>query len=124
MWVVGHATFIEGVVMQITTGEPNPVADWAPMFATGTQPTTDAGKYPPFEEVLAKSRAMRARTLALLEKVGEAGLDAPPHSAPPPGFEDAMRTKGRSFLLLSLHELMHHGQITDCRRAAGRKPHM
>jgi hypothetical protein len=39
-----------------------------------------------------------------------------------PGFEDVMTTFGQTLLLVSLHNMVHYGQITDARRTAGRKP--
>src|SRR5215204_7052791 len=42
LWNMGHIAFIEGNMRRIVTGEPNPVEHWAPLFAPGTQPKTDA----------------------------------------------------------------------------------
>src|SRR5215475_5203734 len=74
MWVLGHITLLEGNVPHIIFGEPNPVADWAPLFAAGAEPNTDASTYPPFDEVIRTYRDLRARNLKLLEQIGEAGL--------------------------------------------------
>ena len=65
----------------------------------------------------------RARTLKLLDRIGEAGLDRKPDNVPPV-FEDAMKTVGNSLLLITLHQMVHYGQIADARRVAGRKPLM
>ena len=121
LWCLGHMAFVEGAVTQIVTGEPNPVAHWATIFGTGTTPKPDAKHYPSFDEVLRVYREGRARTLKLLDRVGEAGLDRKPDNVPP-GFEDAMKTVGTSFLLITLHQMVHYGQIADARRVAGRKP--
>ena len=121
LWCLGHMAFVEGAVTQILSGEPNPLAHWAPLFGTGTQPKPDASLYPPFDEVLSAYRAGRERTLGLLDRTGEAGLDRQPENVPP-GFEDAMKTVGQSFLLITLHQMVHYGQIADARRVAGRKP--
>jgi hypothetical protein len=126
MWIMGHLAYIEGGVRGIILGErggANPVAGWAHLFASGSEPSADASKYPPFDEVLAAYRELRAGTLRLLEEVGEEGLDRAPEAVPP-GFEDAMRTVGRTFLLLALHQMVHYGQIADARRVAGLKPLM
>ena len=121
LWVLGHLTFVEGIVTQILTGEPNPVAKWDKLFGTGTTPQPDAKLYPPFDELLATYRQTRQRTLKLLESAGDAGLDRKPENVPP-GFEDAMQTVGTSLLLLTLHQMVHYGQVADARRVAGRKP--
>jgi hypothetical protein len=59
----------------------------------------------------------------MLDQIGEAGLDRAPKNIPP-GFEDPMKTIGQTFLLISLHNMVHYGQIADARRAAGLKPRM
>lgn len=121
IWVLGHLAYIEGMVTSCVTGEANPVEDWAPLFGTGTQPLDDAGAYPPFDDLLAKLRELRAANMRLLESNGDEGLDAPPKRIPP-GFEGVMETIGRTFTLLTLHQMVHYGQIADARRAAGLRP--
>ena len=121
LWVLGHLAFIDGGVPKILFGEPNPVEHWAPLFAPGTRPTTDAAAYPPFDEVLATYRALRARNLKLLDELGEVGLGRVPKDVPP-GFEDVMTTFGQTFLLVALHNMVHYGQVADARRVAGREP--
>src|SRR3954454_15206958 len=71
--VLGHLTYVEGNVPRILFGEPNPVQKWAPLFAPGTQPMSDASAYPPFEELLRTYRDLRARNLSVLEQLGEKG---------------------------------------------------
>lgn len=121
LWVLGHLAVIEGAIPQILFGEKNPVEHWMPLFGSGTQPTADVGAYPPFDEVLTTFRGLRAKTLKLLDEIGDAGLDRVPKEIPP-GFEDAMRTFGQTFLVVTLHQMVHYGQIADARRVAGRKP--
>jgi uncharacterized damage-inducible protein DinB len=121
LWVLGHLTFIEGNVPRILFGEPNPVAHWAPLFAPGTEPRTDAASYPPLEEILRTYRDLRARNLQALERIGEAGLDRPAED-PPDGMQHIFRTVGETFLVVALHQMNHRGQLADARRACGRKP--
>ena len=121
MWLTGHLAFIEGNVMKILLGEPNPVQHWATLFETGSKPTTNAGDYPRFDEVLEAYRKGRARTLKKLDETGEGGLDRVPDKIPP-GFEDGMKTVGHTFMLLALHHMVHYGQLANARRAAGLKP--
>ena len=121
LWVLGHITYIEGNLPHILRGEPNPVAHWAPLFAPGSEPKTDASAYPPFDEVLRTFRELRARNLQLLEEIGEDGLDGATKS-PPRGLEHVFTTVGNSFLIIAMHHMGHRGQVCDARRAAGRKP--
>jgi len=123
IWLLGHLSFIEGNLASALFGEPNPVERWAPLFAPGTRPEVDANKYPSFDEVLKTFRDLRARNLKLLDEIGDSGLDRVPKS-PPPGFEQLMKTFGHTFLLITLHNMMHNGEIADARRVAGFKPFM
>ena len=123
LWVLGHLAYLEGAIPTVLLCEPNPVERWAALFAPGTQPKADAGAYPSFDEVLTTYRDMRARNLKVLDELGEGSLDRTPKQIPP-GFEDAMKTFGHTFLLITLHNMVHYGQIADARRVAGHKPLM
>jgi hypothetical protein len=120
-WVLGHLAVIEGMIPHTVFGEPHPVQHWWPLFGTGSEPSDDAGAYPPFDEVLTTYRDLRAENLVRLEEIGEAGLERAPKVIPP-GFEDRMKTIGRTFHLIALHQMQHLGQVADARRAAGREP--
>jgi hypothetical protein len=121
LWCLGHLCVIEGDIPRILLGERNPVEHWGPLFGPGTQPVAAADAYPPFDEVLRTYHRLRASTLAMLDRIGDAGLDKAPKQVPP-GFEEVMQTTGRMLLLISLHNMVHCGQIADARRAAGRQP--
>lgn len=121
LWVLGHIAVVEGMIPHTVFGEANPVQHWWPLFGTGSQPTGDPGAYPPFEEVLATYRDLRKKNVGRLEEVGEAGLEQPPKVIPP-GFEDRMKTIGRTYHLIALHQMFHLGQVADARRAAGKGP--
>jgi hypothetical protein len=121
LWILGHLCIIEGNVPHVLFGEKHPLEHWMPLFGSGTQPQTDASLYPSFDEVLRTYRELRVRNLKLLDEIGEAGLDRAPKNVPP-GFEDAMKTFGQTFLLIALHNMVHYGQIADARRVAGLKP--
>jgi hypothetical protein len=123
LWNMGHLAFIEGAIRQIVTGEDNPVEHWAPLFATGTEPRKDASAYPPFEEIVRTWRDLRAANLRLLDHLGDAGLDRTP-KAVPNAFKDFMKTNGHALLVVTLHNMVHYGQIAVARRAAGLKPLM
>jgi len=122
LWALGHMAWVEAAVRHIVSGEPHALERWTSQFGTGTQPSSEAGRYPSFDEVLAAYRDGRVRTLKLLDDIGEAGLDLAPKNPPPPEFADAMKTRGRALMLITIHQMVHYGQIADARRAAGRKP--
>jgi hypothetical protein len=121
LWIVGHLAVVEGGIPRILFGEPNPVEHWGALFGQGSTPMDDRAAYPSFDEVLATYRGLRAKNLARLEEIGEAGLDRPPQAVPP-GFENEMRTVGQTLLTMAMHQMMHFGQLADARRAAGRAP--
>jgi len=121
LWNIGHLCVIEGNIPNILFGEPNPVEHWKPLFDAGTKPKADASAYPPFDEVLRTYHSLRARTLEILEDLGDAGLDRKPAKVPP-GFEPMMTTVGQTLLVITLHNMLHNGEIIDCRRAAGFPP--
>jgi DinB family protein len=121
MWIIGHLALIEGEIPKIILGEHNPVEHWRPLFGIGSQPKTEASAYPAFDEVHRTYHDLRAKNLKLLDEIGDSGLDRAP-KAVPPGFENEMRTIGQTFLLISLHNMVHYGQVADVRRAAGKQP--
>jgi hypothetical protein len=123
LWNMGHLAFIEGNMRRIVMGESNPVEHWAALFAPGTHPKTDASAYPPFEEIVRTWHDLRAANMKMLDYIGEEGLDRAPKYIPS-GFEDMMKTNGRALLAISLHNMVHYGQIAVARRAAGLKPLM
>ncbi len=124
LWILGHLAYSEGSVLQeIMLGEPNPLADWKEAFGAGTEPISDAAKYPPFDEVLSKCQEIHQATLALLDSMSEEDLDTT-SKACPPEYESYFGTRRQCFQMIASHWLMHQGQVADARRTAGRKPLM
>ena len=121
IWTLGHLATLEGGVPNILIGESNPVENWWPLFGMGTECKDDASLYPSFDVLVNTFRDLRSKNIRLLEQTGEAGLDRKPKNIPP-GFEKEMETFGKTFQVIAMHNLMHCGQLTDMRRAAGFKP--
>jgi hypothetical protein len=118
LWVLGHLAYIETLVLHtFMRGKPNPLAGWEPVF-DGPDVSGDVRLYPPFDEVLAKCRATRAATLALIASLSEADLDRP-SARIPRGFEDTFGTWRLCLQYVSDHWYMHRGHLADARRAAG-----
>jgi uncharacterized damage-inducible protein DinB len=123
MWVMGHLAHAEGAIRGMITGEPNPLEDWAEYFGQGTEPHLEADRYPPYEEVLARSAEAREATMRLLDELPEEELAAAPKHLPPGLPEmDWMKSTGHILNLIAMHRLSHCGQLTDARRAAGKTP--
>ena len=119
LWVLGHLAFVEGMIPTVLFGKPNPVAEWQKYFGENSEPVDNANVYLTFAEVRAKYLELRDHNLNVLHSLAEEDLDKPT-KAPPKGREHEFATFGRSFLVLSLHQMMHRSHVTDALRAAGR----
>lgn len=118
LWVLGHLAYIEALVIRtFMLGEANPLAHWQPLF-DGDDVSGDASAYPPFDEVLATCREMRASTLTLLGSFADEDLDKA-GAGVPAGYEDTFGTRRLCFQYVSDHWYMHRGHLADARRAAG-----
>jgi hypothetical protein len=113
LWVIGHLALTEGRLHQMLSGEPNPLDHWSGLFDGGTEPGTDASRYPAFDEVLGKYRQLRAANLKKLDGMDDAGLDRPQRN---------FGTVGKALTAIAMHQMLHLGQVADARRVAGRKP--
>ena len=118
LWVLGHLAYIETLVIRrFMLGEENPLADWEPAFDSG-HVSGDSGLYPPFDQVLATCRDVRASTLAVVDSLSEDDLDRPSGKAPP-GFAGMFGTYRLCLQYVADHWYMHRGHLADARRAAG-----
>src|SRR5688572_33333424 len=82
LWVLGHLAYIESLVVHtFMRGEPNPLVAWEQVF-DGEDVSADAPDFPPFDDVLARCREVRASTIALLGALTEADLDKPGAKTP------------------------------------------
>lgn len=123
LWVIGHLALSEAGLQAMISGAANPCEAWRPLFDGGSQPTTDATAYPPFDEVLAAYKRHMNKTNQMLEQIGDAGLDqTPPHVPDTMASTGYFRTVGGVFQFIAMHRMMHIGQLADARRADGRKP--
>ncbi len=117
LWVLGHLAYIEALVVRtFMLGEPNPLAEWESLFdGDGVDP--DPSNYPPFDEVLAKCREMRAATIELAGKLSEEDLDREGTGAPQ-GHEEMFGTYRLCLQFLADHWYMHRGQLACARRSS------
>src|SRR5687768_15393349 len=118
LWVLGHLAYIEALVVRsFMLGDENPLAHWEEIF-DGRDVSGDSSLYPPFDQVLAKCRDVRASTLALLDSLVEDDLDRVSMKAPK-GFDGMFGTYRLCLQYASDHWYMHRGHLADARRAAG-----
>lgn len=118
IWVLGHLAYIESLVIeQFMLGGDNPLAHWEDPF-DGSDVSSDAHHFPPFDEVLARCREVRQATLTLLDSLSEEDLDMPSRQMPE-GWEETFGTYRLCLQHAADHWYMHRGHLADCRRAAG-----
>jgi len=121
LWIAGHLAFTLGWTLdEFLQGKPNRFQEWKECFDSTKEPTADADRYPPFDEVFAKCKACYQDCVALLESLSEEDLDEKVEC--PSGFEDWVGTKRHCFRTAANHLLYHYGQLADTRRSLGRKP--
>jgi hypothetical protein len=119
LWVLGHLTFVEGLVYEMLAGGENACAEWASLFAPDSIPRDEAPMYPPIEKVRTRYLHLRQMNLQFLDSLSDADLDKAT-SWQPKGVEEHFATYGKALLTLALHQMAHRGQITDAIRSAGR----
>jgi hypothetical protein len=121
LWVIGHLTVSEASIVtgMIKGEEPNVPDGWGTLFGMGSQPVSDASKYPAKAKLLEAFEKVRAETLELLARLADTDLDKP--AANPPN-QELFGTVGRCLATLVTHQTFHVGQIADARRALGRNP--
>jgi hypothetical protein len=120
LWVIGHLTVSEAMVLTDYIQGPDPVLpEWVVMFGMSSKPVSDLSKYPTKAELLARFHEVRAQTLAYLKTMTDADLDRETHADGPP---ELFGTIGRCWATIVNHQTFHIGQIADARHALGRKP--
>lgn len=117
-WTLGHLCVVEAGIYSMITGEPHELEAWETLFGMGSEPRADGAGYPAVEELRSTYQRLREQNVGLIEKLGEAGMGKKPAFVPP-GFEKEMKTVGHTLMILSMHQMMHHGQLADIRREAG-----
>ena len=118
LWVLGHVAYIEALAVRtLMVGQENPLREWKDVFDSDDV-SGNAADYPPFDEVLARCRQVRASTLELLDSLSENDLDRVSAKIPK-GFEDTFGTYRLCLQYCADHWYMHRGHLADARRAAG-----
>ena len=119
LWVLGHLTYSESNLLDcLILGKENRFPEWEKIFWMGTTPTTNPDDYPTFDEVATKFDEVRASTLAHLETLSDADLEAKSHA--PEEWGEGFSTVAGCFSAMILHAQFHAGQVADARRAAGK----
>ena len=121
LWILGHLAFAQGQMLHRMDGRPNPLANWKDLFGPGTEPTDDASRYPPFDELRQAFIDMRTATHRMLDTLTDADLDKPSKDCPPE-MRKFVGTYGQVLMMSIIHPIAHRGQVADARRSVGKKP--
>ncbi len=122
LWILGHLVYSEAnIISHMLQGHETPLPEWKDLFGRGSEPVQDIEIYPSVDELMLKFEEIRAHTLSVLDGMSEDDLDQPSKNIPP-GRENVFGTAGQCFLMVSIHPLMHYGQVADARRSLGRPP--
>jgi len=117
MWNIGHLAMAKASFLHMVGGTTSHwKEEWKPLFDMGSEPKPDPGAYPAPKEIVAAYEGVYNDFVAhfnalpgdkLAAEVGVEGFsDVAPHVAHIPGFA-------------TLHDSVHAGQITACRKAMG-----
>lgn len=118
LWTVGHLTMVR-INVAALLGKPTDIVDkaWLKRFDPGSTPTCDAAAYPSKAELLSVFDQAQANLDAALLATNESALAAP---NPMERLRDRFPTLGHFALtLVTMHDGLHIGQLSDWRRAEG-----
>ena len=123
LWVVGHLVHAESFLLdECMQGKSHRFPEFQELFGVGTEPQSDATKYPGIDQLLSSYDDVRNDTLAYLDSLSEEDLDKKSHA--PEEMADFFGTIAKCFSALVVHTSFHAGQVADARRAAGHEPLM
>lgn len=122
LWILGHLAYAESnIVEHIIRGNENPLLDWKPVFGAGQEPSVELDVYPKWSDVRDRFDEVRRGTLAYVDGLTDGDLAQPTVNCPE-GRESFFGTVGSCLRVISLHPMMHYGQLADARRMLGRPP--
>jgi hypothetical protein len=121
LWVMGHLALTDDLFLATLDGRSRTCPEsWDGLFGMGSEPTGDAGVYPPVGEVRAKYEEMREQLLAWFGDMSDEDLAR----KLPDDWQVFAENQGVLMSNLAGHELIHDGQLTVIRKALGKKPAM
>jgi DinB superfamily len=115
LWTLGHLALYMHRAAEKLTGKPVDLG-WDPEpFAFSSEPSGDAGAYPPLAEMVARYRAAHVTLAGAVRAGGEDGL----RRQVPWGAAGVMVSGLDLVLRMMFHNGTHTGQVVDTRRALG-----
>ncbi|QDU56316.1 DinB family protein [Aeoliella mucimassa] len=123
LWIMGHLAMADNRFAwrfrEATDYKPE---GYAELFWIGTSPVSDASLYPAVEEVRNYLDDRRSNLLSVVEGLTEEEIAAP---MPPLEGNHPMNSvpcHGSWLYYAAMHEMVHAGQLTVCRRGLGQSP--
>jgi uncharacterized damage-inducible protein DinB len=119
MWIVGHLAMVDNsAISKLFPEKCVQNADYSEKFGRQSKPSPNSDDYPPAEELLSFRHDRRATLLNCITEMTPADFEKPVPSPKPP----FIQTAGDLLSFLAVHEGMHTGQLSMCRRALGHAP--
>jgi DinB superfamily len=119
LWIAGHLAMVDNSgISRFIPAQGVDKGDWSKKFGRQSTPTSNFADYPPPAEVLAFMRERRATLVKCLEGFSEADFDQPA----PPGLPPFIHNAGQLYSFMAVHEGLHTGQLSMCRRSLGNTP--
>ena len=117
LWLVGHLTntmntvVIRWVVLGESLVDREFGKQFAPDFAGGTPPGTDAAQYPAWDEVLARYDAVMTAAIAALATLDDSVLPEPLPGRVPDPLRQFFSSVGVTLNQMVAHDAYHRGQM-------------
>jgi uncharacterized damage-inducible protein DinB len=118
LWIVGHIAFVDNRLLGVFFSKSIDKVGYAEKFGRSSIPSANPSDYPPVDEVLEFRRERRATLLDCIAAVPDADFEKPV----PPGLPPFVQNVGQMFAFMAVHEGIHTGQLSMCRRALGHAP--
>lgn len=120
LWIVGHLAVTMEFAGQLADVSYKAPEGWGELFGMGSQPVSDASKYPSLDELIAELDKSVEVFGSKLASIDAAALAA---EMPNEEFRKMMPTVGDGLVfILNGHVMMHIGQLSAWRRAIGLPP--
>jgi uncharacterized damage-inducible protein DinB len=118
LWVAGHIAFVDNRILGVFFQKSIENPALTEKFGRQSKPSPNPADYPPPAEVLEFRRERRATLLDCIATLSDADFE----KQVPPGLPPFVQNAGQMFSFLAVHEGMHTGQLSMCRRALGHAP--
>lgn len=119
LWTMGHLATVDQYFLKSIAGRDGALFEQNKgKFFAKSQPSPNAGDYPPLESVRAYFDSSRSEFRAWIDGLDDAKLAAPL----PQEWQQFAQTLGGMILRLVWHEGMHYGQLTVLRKSLGLPP--